>query len=39
MMFYCPGNSRYKVIEALKKFGGEFRRYQFTKYGLMTWRA
>jgi len=39
MMFYCPGNSRYKVIDALKKFGGEFRRYQFTKYGLMTWRA
>jgi hypothetical protein len=26
------------VIEELKKFGGEFRRYQFTKYGLNTWR-
>ncbi len=37
MMFYCPGNTRYKVIEALKNFGGEFKRYQFTKYGLMTW--
>lgn len=39
MMLYCPGNSRYKVIEALKKFGGEFRRFQFTKYGLETWRV
>ena len=39
MMFYCPGNTRYKVIEALRKFGGEFRRYQFTKYGLETWRV
>jgi len=37
MMLYCPKNSRYKVIEALKKFGGEFRRYQFTEYGLKTW--
>ncbi len=39
MMFYCPGNTRYKVIEALRKFGGEFRRFQFTKYGLEMWRA
>ncbi|MCS6985105.1 MAG: GHMP kinase [Leptospiraceae bacterium] len=39
MMFYCPGNSRYKVIEALQKFGGEFRRFQFTKFGAETWRA
>jgi D-glycero-alpha-D-manno-heptose-7-phosphate kinase len=37
MMFYCPKNTRYKVIEALQKFGGEFRRFQFTKYGLETW--
>ena len=39
MMFYCPGNTRYKVIEALQKFRGEFRRFQFTKYGLETWRV
>ncbi|MDI3501210.1 MAG: D-glycero-alpha-D-manno-heptose-7-phosphate kinase [Thermosipho sp. (in: thermotogales)] len=39
MMLYCPENTRYKVIEALQKFGGEFRRYQFTKYGLETWKA
>jgi len=39
MIFYCPGNTRYKVIEALRKFGGEFRRFQFTKYGLETWKV
>ena len=39
MMFYCPGNTRYKVIESLQKFGGEFRRFQFTKYGLETWKV
>lgn len=39
MMLYCPNNTRYRVIEVLNKFGGEFRRYQFTKYGLETWRA
>ena len=38
MMLYCPNNTRYKVIESLQKFGGEFRRYQFTKYGLETWK-
>lgn len=37
MFFYCPGNSRYKVIERLHQFGGEFRRFQFTKNGLTTW--
>jgi D-glycero-alpha-D-manno-heptose-7-phosphate kinase len=39
MMLCCPGNSRYKVIEALKPFGGEFRRFQFTNYGLITWKT
>jgi D-glycero-alpha-D-manno-heptose-7-phosphate kinase len=38
MVFYCPGNSRFAVAEALKKFGGECKRYQFTKQGLRTWR-
>lgn len=37
MTFYCPGNSRYAVIEALQKFGGEVKQYNFTKYGLTTW--
>lgn len=39
MFFYCPNNARYKVIETLQKFGGEFRRYQFTTQGLLTWRC
>jgi D-glycero-alpha-D-manno-heptose-7-phosphate kinase len=37
MIFYCPGNSRNNVIEALKKFGGEPKRYEFTTQGLTTW--
>lgn len=37
MIFYCPGNCRYKVIETLEKFGGYTRPYQFTKNGLNTW--
>lgn len=39
MMFYCPGNSRYKVIDALKFFGGEFRRFMFVEQGLYTWKT
>ncbi len=39
MMFYCPKNTKYKVMEALKKFNGEFKRWGFTKVGLETWRA
>ena len=34
MFFYCPGNSRSSVIEALKKFGGQTKRYEFTAKGL-----
>jgi len=37
IFFYCPDNSRSKVIEALKKFGGEAKRYEFTTQGLTTW--
>ena len=37
MIFYCPGNTRYAVIETLKGFGGEVKNYLFTKYGLTTW--
>lgn len=37
MFFYCPGNSRYNVIQALEQFGGQARRYEFTKQGLETW--
>jgi len=37
MMFYCPANTRYKVQDALKDFGGSVKQYQFTKQGLSTW--
>ena len=37
MTFYCPNNSRYKVIDVLNSFGGDIRPYQFTQQGLTTW--
>jgi len=37
MIFYCPGNSRYAVIETLNSFGGEVKKYSFVDYGLTTW--
>lgn len=37
MIFYCPGETRNSVIHALKKFGGEAKRYDFTSFGLTTW--
>ena len=37
MTFYCPGNNRHKVIEALLKFGGEVKNYHITQVGLTTW--
>lgn len=37
MIFYCPGETRSSVINALKKFGGESKRYDFTTFGLTTW--
>ena len=37
MFFYCPGNSRYNVINTLEQFGGHARRYEFTRVGLETW--
>lgn len=39
MMVFCPRISRYNVIKALEKFGSEFRRYNFTKTGLRTWKT
>ena len=39
MIFYCPANTRYKVIEMLESFGGYCKDYQFTKHGLITWTA
>ncbi len=37
MIFYCPKNHRYAVIESLLKFGGEIKNYSFTNHGLVTW--
>ena len=37
MFFFCPGNSRYAVIESLCKFGGNIQSFQFTKSGLRSW--
>ncbi|WP_288096400.1 dehydrogenase [Hydrotalea sp.] len=37
MTFYCPNNTRYKVIDALNNFGGIVKPYQFTQHGLTSW--
>jgi D-glycero-alpha-D-manno-heptose-7-phosphate kinase len=37
MIFYCPVNTKYKVLQGLEKFGGRHRSYQFTEHGLKTW--
>ncbi|MFT4062790.1 MAG: dehydrogenase [Edaphocola sp.] len=37
MTFYCPGTTRYKVIDALERFGGRFHPYRFTEGGLISW--
>jgi D-glycero-alpha-D-manno-heptose-7-phosphate kinase len=37
MIFYCPANTKYAVMEALGNFGGQCRNYQFVDHGLTTW--
>jgi D-glycero-alpha-D-manno-heptose-7-phosphate kinase len=37
MIFYCPDNSRYPVIEVLSTYGGYCKNYQFVDHGLTTW--
>ena len=37
MTFYCPGNTRYRVMKAMKRFEGYFKPYQFVNHGLVTW--
>ena len=37
MIFYCPDNTKFKVIEALGKFGGEVKNYQFVDHGMASW--
>ncbi len=36
MMFYCPGNTKHKVIEALENFGGRAYNFVFEDEGLYT---
>ncbi len=38
IFFYCPDNTRFDVMKALVRFGGECKPYEFTKQGLRTWR-
>lgn len=37
MIFYAPYNNRYRVIEALKPFGGAVLPYQFVNHGMVSW--
>lgn len=37
MIFYCPGNTKFAVMEALAAFGGHCKNYQFVDHGLTTW--
>ncbi len=37
MFFYCPGNKKYKVMEALRNYKGFFTHFDFVKTGLRTW--
>ena len=37
MIFYCPGNTRYQVIDVLQQHGGQIKDYSFTDHGLFTW--
>ncbi len=39
MIFYCPGNTKYKVVKSLERFGGQVKNYQFVEHGLKTWTA
>ena len=37
MIFYCPGNTKYNVMQALERFEGRSRKYLFVEHGLTTW--
>lgn len=38
MIFYCPNNTRYQVIDSLSRFGGTSHRYDFTIQGMTSWK-
>jgi len=37
MIFYCPKNTKHKVIETLNTLGGTVKQYSFTEHGLTSW--
>jgi D-glycero-alpha-D-manno-heptose-7-phosphate kinase len=37
MIFYCPKNTKFQVMDALSKFGGYCKPYQFVDHGLTSW--
>ncbi|MFK8055233.1 MAG: dehydrogenase [Saprospiraceae bacterium] len=37
MTFYCPGQTRHAVAEALNGYGGELRNFVFVNEGMMSW--
>ena len=39
MMIYCDGLKRYRIMESLKKFGGNFVDLQFSEQGMEAWRS
>lgn len=39
MLFYCPNNSRHKVVKSLSDLGGSIQNFEFTKTGLRSWKA
>lgn len=38
MFFYCPKNTKFSVLQALKEFNGYVLNYQFTKHGAQSWK-
>ena len=39
MFFYCPGNTRFRVIKTLDSFAGKVWPFSFTQSGLVTWSS
>lgn len=37
LVFYCPGSTKYNVLNCLQKIGGHHQPYQFVEDGLKTW--
>jgi len=37
MIFYCPGNTKFSVMESICGFGGYCKNYQFVDHGMTSW--